>query len=1212
MSLVSNPKQLGRFWSVSAFYRRVQSELEQTTARIQAEGNAIKATIVQLEEAKATLVAEVSQPNNRSTQLNIRISGMENELQLTNTTTSTLQSRLSIQASHFQTLRQQLADKDQQIAALDDKSAASDAMNQELLKSNAELNAALGTSEVEKGAQAERTCEVVAENTKHLDALLQQNSELLALDTTLKNLEPKLTVSVGRSELRSSQPLVSEERCAKLKEALATLRTELKASRSRCTELEQQLSLAGCEEEYQSWRLLEVLNELNSVTRRADKLRARVQELEVSKQQLDTLSSELQQKLSESECQNRQLKKATAECAKIEQCIEKSAAEKAEIEVRLENEAQVVHALKEKCAEHVAANENLCTVNAAFKSTIEEAKLKMEHLEARIEAMNNENCALRNNLEEKSQRLDSLLAEKQMLQLKLSDATAACGALQKEVCEVRTKLRTSEEQEHILRNANAGLDSFITSCKQMLKVTAFQLGDATRRVGFLQEEVSFFQQLVTRLNLEKECLHSSLATAKTNSQSLEKKCQAACRIEKIKLKFKESQHRKMQLSSLVELLQQECASLKLVLADMSEKLLCREQELASAVSDRDNMASQVKELEDAHARLKHGNQALEDRIDNRGIALKLRNKADKRTWDSCVGHRRRLFMRAESDLLVEMGVKDTASQCTIVQAPCTLQGAWCQTELVSRGTRRLLIYRLQSEMEETTARMQTKGNAMKATIVQLDEAKATLVAEGSQQNNRSTQLNIRISGQENELQLTKTTTATLECRLSIQASHSETLRQQLTDKDQQIAALDEKSAASDAMNQELLKSNAELNAALRTSEVENVAQAERMREVVAENTKHLDALLQQNSKLLAPDTTLRNLESKLTDAVRRSELLSCQLTSKLEEAIATLRIELGISWSRCTELEQQLNQAGCEKESQLSRLLELQYELNSVTRRADQLQARAQELEVSKQQLDKLCSELQHMLSESECQNGKVDKATAECAKLEQCIQKSAAEKAELQVRMENEAQVVHAHKEKYAEHVAANENLCSVNAAFKTTIEEAKLKMEHLEARIKEMKNENCAPRNNLEEKGQRRDTLLAEKQMLQLKLSEASAACGALQKEVSEVRTKLRASAACQAAACTIDEIRLKFKEIQHRQMQLSSLVEQLKQECGSLKLGLADMSEKLLCREQELASAVSDRDNMASQVKELEDAHARLKHDNQALEYRMGKDESFHFVF
>ncbi|XP_049517611.1 uncharacterized protein LOC125943166 [Dermacentor silvarum] len=187
-------------------------------------------------------------------------------------------------------------------------------------------------------------------------------------------------------------------------------------------------------------------------------------------------------------------------------------------------------------------------------------------------------------------------------------------------------------------------------------------------------------------------------------------------------------------------------------------------------------------------------------------------------------------MRAESDLLVEMGVKDTASQCTTVQAPCTVQGARCQTELVSRGTRRLLIYRrLQSELEETTSRMQAEGNAIKATIVQLEEAKATLVAEVSQPNNRSTQLNIRISGLENELQLTNTTTATLQSRLSIQASHFQTLRQQLADKDQQIAALDEKSAASDAMNQELLKSNAELNAALRTSEVEKVAQAERTR-----------------------------------------------------------------------------------------------------------------------------------------------------------------------------------------------------------------------------------------------------------------------------------------------------------------------------------------------------------------------------------------------
>ncbi|KAH7977728.1 hypothetical protein HPB49_003271 [Dermacentor silvarum] len=451
-------------WSIGCIL--LQSELEETRARMQTEGNAMKATIVQLDEAKATLVAEVSQLNNRSTQLNIRISGRENELQLTKTTTATFDSRLSTQARHSKTLRRQLADKDQQIASLHEKSAASDAMNQELLKSNAELNVALRTSEVEMMAQAERMREVVAENRKHQDALLQQNSKLLALDRTLWNLESKLTEAVGKSELLSSQLLVSEERCAKLEEAIATLRTELEASRSRCTELEQQLSQAECEKEAHSSRLLKVQNELNSVTRRADQHQARAQELEVSKQQLDTLCSELQPK---SECQNRQAEKATAECAKLEQCIEKSAAEKADLEVRLENEAQVVHALKEKCAEHVAANEKLCSVNAASKNTIEEAKLKMEHFEARIEEMNNKNCALRNNLEEKGQRLDTLLAEKQMLQLKQ--------------------------------------------------------------------------------------------------------------------------------------LQQKCGSLKLVLADMSEKLFCREQEQASAARNHDKMASQVKELEDGYARL---------------------------------------------------------------------------------------------------------------------------------------------------------------------------------------------------------------------------------------------------------------------------------------------------------------------------------------------------------------------------------------------------------------------------------------------------------------------------------------------------------------------------------------------------------------------------------------------------------------------------------
>ncbi|KAH7979148.1 hypothetical protein HPB49_008497 [Dermacentor silvarum] len=44
-----------------------------------------------------------------------------------------------------------------------------------------------------------------------------------------------------------------------------------------------------------------------------------------------------------------------------------------------------------------------------------------------------------------------------------------------------------------------------------------------------------------------------------------------------------------------------------------------EETTARSASDRDKMASQVKELEDGHARLKHDNQALEDRIGALGI-----------------------------------------------------------------------------------------------------------------------------------------------------------------------------------------------------------------------------------------------------------------------------------------------------------------------------------------------------------------------------------------------------------------------------------------------------------------------------------------------------------------------------------------------------------------------------------------------------------------
>ncbi|XP_072144439.1 uncharacterized protein [Dermacentor andersoni] len=810
---------------------RLQSELEETTARMQADSNAKKATIMQLEEAKATLVAEMSQLTNRNTQLNIRISGLENELQLSKTTTATLESRLSIQSSQSEMLRQQLADKDQQIAALDEKSAASDAMNQELLKSNAELNAALRSSEVEKVAQAERMREIMAENRKHRDALSQQNSKMLALETTLRNVELKLAEAVGKSESLSSELSVSQEQCIKLEEAIASLRIELEAGRSRCRELEQQLSRAGCEKEAQSTRLLKVQDELNSVTSRADQLQARTQELEASKQQLETLCSELRHKLSESKCQlnvaaeencalfkikeemqaahaslraqfdetskqhamlvtslqgqiqesevlvarlneekqtlaensgkleadlgllrselvklneknvmlvnevsevthsrdelndnlvsqKRQVEQITAECARLQQCIQNSAAEKAELEARLEKETGLVHALKEKCAKHVAVNENLHSENAAIKSTLEEAKLGMEQLKASVQEVNNKNIALQNKLEGTTQKLDTLLAEKQMLQLKLSETSATYGALQKEVSEVRTKLRASEEQEQILRNANAGLDSFITDCKQRLQARESQLGEATRRIQSLQEEVCIFQQLVTRLNLEKKCLHSSLATAETTSQSLEKKCQAAtCTIEEMRLKLKESHHRQVQLSALTEQLQQECSSLKLVLADMSEKLSCREQELTSAASDRDRMASQVKELQDGHVRLKHDNQALEDRIGDLEVKLnnqlELRRKSEEDYYE-CVKERdaHKETLRQQIDELTAKAAEKERLQAELEELQSQCEG--CKTSASDMG-------QLTEEKERLELELASKHREFQTLIAKCDE-----------------------------------------------------------------------------------------------------------------------------------------------------------------------------------------------------------------------------------------------------------------------------------------------------------------------------------------------------------------------------------------------------------------------------------------------------------------------------------------------------------
>ncbi|KAH7980333.1 hypothetical protein HPB49_015105 [Dermacentor silvarum] len=78
------------------------------------------------------------------------------------------------------------------------------------------------------------------------------------------------------------------------------------------------------------------------------------------------------------------------------------------------------------------------------------------------------------------------------------------------------------------------------------------------------------------------------------------------------------------------------------------------------------------------------------RSDNRDLVLKLRNKANERASDSCVGRRKKLFPRAECYLLM-VYVKDNVCHCNTRQAPCTVQGASRQTMVVSRGTGRLLM-----------------------------------------------------------------------------------------------------------------------------------------------------------------------------------------------------------------------------------------------------------------------------------------------------------------------------------------------------------------------------------------------------------------------------------------------------------------------------------------------------------------------------------------
>ncbi|KAH8022592.1 hypothetical protein HPB51_000892 [Rhipicephalus microplus] len=251
-----------------------------------------------------------------------------------------------------------------------------------------------------------------------------------------------------------------------------------------------------------------------------------------------------------------------------------------------------------------------------------------------------------------------------MLETKLSEKNAFCSALQEQVSEVEAKLRDSKKQEETLEHANASLDSFVTECKHKLQASESRLGEASKRICSLQEQVSFFQEAVMRVNLEKECLHSSLASAETALRSLETTYRASTSsVEETRLKLQESLHRQKQLSSLVQQHQEECKSLKMVLADMSEKLSCREKELASAAVVRGNMASQIKELEDEHARLRHENQALEDHIGDLEVKLTSQLELHKKTEEDyykCINdrdsHKEALKQRIE-ELTAELAGK---------------------------------------------------------------------------------------------------------------------------------------------------------------------------------------------------------------------------------------------------------------------------------------------------------------------------------------------------------------------------------------------------------------------------------------------------------------------------------------------------------------------------------------------------------------------------
>ncbi|XP_077484279.1 uncharacterized protein LOC144094220 isoform X2 [Amblyomma americanum] len=676
---------------------QLQNELEAVTVKFQTDTNALKATILQLEQTKVNLTAEVSQLDQHCSQLDGHAAGLEAELQASKMVVAKLESELSMQAAQMKDLRLELASKDQQITMLDAKSTSCEASNKELLNSNEQLNAALRSLEAEHLSQLR---EAASENERHQKALSEELAVVQSLDEAAKQLKAKLCEEIEKGQSLQSSLAASQEENAKLRELTTTMCSNLAQSVSRNMELKEMLGRVEREKGDQLAQLAEVRDKLEHAGLTMKEREARVQELEASQHHLDAVCCQLRLQLSEREGQLKaavegkdaavkmmenvqaahsalrtKFDLASQEYTVMTTSLQQQAEEhkntagrlweekqvlvgkiavleselkqlRASVSNLLEDNAQLGSRLTALTQSHKQLNSELCVKKEQSEQMAEECG----RLQQSIESDAAEKKALEAHLEQEkkaARELEEKCAEQASLNERLSSENLALkDALQvsaDEVSAVRAKLAASEERERLLKTSNASLDSLAAACKDQLRAGQAQLDKAAAQVESLRQEVSILQQAITRLNLEKQFLHSSLAAAEKASRSLNEACVATTHAaDDLKQRLEDSEKDRSHLTGVIDQLRQECASLKSVLSDTSEKLTLSEREVVSTSANMEALAALTRELEAKQGVLKHQNQALEDRIGDLEVKLNSQLQLQKKAEDDyyeCVKER---------------------------------------------------------------------------------------------------------------------------------------------------------------------------------------------------------------------------------------------------------------------------------------------------------------------------------------------------------------------------------------------------------------------------------------------------------------------------------------------------------------------------------------------------------------------------------------------